>query len=303
MSLLTLLLGILSVLAPLSGVKLPTPEPAAVALPARELVLEPQCEREVTGREEERMMAAIRFRCEMVGLRGVKVERDGKNFVVQVNNGLIPRMEEYTETLDELESVLNERTNLQLLRVHPDSDILVRDGEVQEMLVAYETAVVAYEEDHEPGESAPALPSIPHRLRAAGYMLAEFQVRSPEDGSTHFEYLVVQKPEEAEAEDMLVTELEVDRAALDPLRPCIEFMLTQRGADSLARLTRGMNLGKDRLAILLDGVVVSAPVVHAELGTQFIISGLNEEQCQSVADGLAMPLPVPVKIIARRGVK
>lgn len=150
MSLLTLLLGILSALAPIAGVNLLEPSPEAAVLPARELVLEPQCEGELTGLEEERMMAAIQYRCELVGLRGVQVRREGCNFLVQVNSGLIPTMEEYAETLDELEAILNERTNMQLLRVHPDSEILVRDGEVQELLVEYETAVVAYEEH--PGE-------------------------------------------------------------------------------------------------------------------------------------------------------
>ena len=87
---------------------------------------------------------------------------------------------------------------------------------------------------------------------------------------------------------------------MDVLRPCVDFTLTPRGAETLTRLTRSMKLGKDRLAILLDGVVVSAPVVHAELGGQFIISGLSAEQCQSVADGLVMPLPVQVRVLSRR---
>lgn len=303
MSLLTLLLGILSLLASYSGVSLPAPEPAVVALPPRELVLEPQCEYEITGREEERMMAAIRFRCEMVGLRGVKVERRERNFILQVNNGLIPRMEEYTETLDELEAVLNESTQMRLLRVHTYSDRLVNDAEVQEMLVAYETALIAFEESAEPGETAPVLPELPHRLGAPGYMLAEYQVLSPEDGSARFEYLVVQRPELAAEEDVLVTEGDVDRAEYDAMRGSINLTFTGRGADALTRLTRSMKMGRERMAIMLNGVVVSAPVVHAELGMECFISGLSAECCESVVDGLAMPLPVPVKITARRGVE
>ena len=42
MSLLTLLLGILTALAPIAGVKFPEPAVQEVAMPARELVLEPQ---------------------------------------------------------------------------------------------------------------------------------------------------------------------------------------------------------------------------------------------------------------------
>ena len=131
-------------------------------------------------------------------------------------------------------------------------------------------------------------------------MLAEQHVVSMEDGSGYFDYLVVQTPEAAAEESLLVTEQEVERASLKPARDLVDVLLTQRGGDMLSSLTRGMQHGQDRLAILLNGVVVSAPVVHAELGAQFFISGLSAEQCQSVADGLVMPLPVPVKVISRR---
>lgn len=298
MSLLSLLLGIMSVLAPLAGVDVSSkPEPA---LPERELVLEPQCGHELAGREEERMMAAIQYRCEMVGLRGVQVRREGAHFLVRVNSGLITRMEEYSDTLDELESVLNERTCMQLLRVHPDSEIIVRDGEVQERLIQYEKDIVAFEENHSADAVRPSVPELPFRLSHGQYMLAEQHVVSMEDGSGYFDYLVVQTPEAAAEESLLVTEQEVERASLKPARDSVDVLLTQRGGDMLSSLTRGMQHGQDRLAILLNGVVVSAPVVHAELGTQFFISGLGAEQCQSVADGLVMPLPVPVKVISRR---
>lgn len=303
MSLITLLLGILSALAPIAGVNLPEPAPEGAVLPARELVLEPQCEGEITGREEERMMAAIHRRCELVGLRGVQVRREGQLFLVQVNSGLIPTMEEYTETLDELEDILNERTSMQLLRVHPDSEILVRDGEVQELLVEYEKAVVAYEEHPELNTTAPQMPALPARLRLPGYMLVEHRVVSPEDGSGYYEYMVVQRPEAAAEEQLLVTELEVDRASMDVLRGSIDVELTARGGETLTRLTRSMRLGQDRLAILLNGAIACAPVVHAELGGTFFISGMEDGVCERVVDGLSMPLPVPVKVISRRGVE
>lgn len=302
MSLLSLLLGILTALAPIAGVKFPEPAAQEAALPARELVLEPQCEGELTGREEVRMIAAIRYRCELVGLREVQVRREGRHFLVQVSSGLIPTMEEYTETLDELESVLNERTSMQLLRVHPDSELLMRDGEVQELLAEYETAVVAHEEHPELNDAAPQVPPLPARLGLPGYMLAEHRVVSPEDGSGYYEYMVVQRPEAAAADEMLVTELEVDCAAMDVLRGHIDVELTARGGETLTRLTRSMRLGKDRLAILLNGAIVCAPVVHAELGCTFFISGIEDGVSERVVFGLAMPLPVSVKIVGRRPV-
>lgn len=300
MSLITLLLGIVSTVAPLIGISVPEPEPPAAVLPVHELVLELCAERELDACEEERMMAAIQYRCEWLGLRGVQVRRAGRRFLVRVESGLIKNMEEYTETLDRLESVLNERTSMQLLRVHPDADTLVMDGEVQERLEEYEVSMVAYEESGGEDAQPPAVPQLPRHLRVPDFMLAESAVVSAEDGSAHYEYLVVQRPEVAAEDEMLVTEQDVDRASLNSLRHSVDFTLTPRGAETLTRLTRSMKLGKDRLAILLNGVVVSAPVVHAELGGQFFISGLSVEQCQSVADSLVMPLPVKVRVISRR---
>ena len=121
MSLLTLLLGILNALAPLAGFEGLTAAPAGADLPAREMRVEPLCAWELTAREEERMLAAMVHRCELVGLRGVQVRREGRDFVLRVEGGLMRTMEEYTDTLDELEAVFNERTRLQLLPVHPRS--------------------------------------------------------------------------------------------------------------------------------------------------------------------------------------
>lgn len=301
MSLLTLIIGLLTTLAPLAGVRLPAPEPAQ--LPERELVLEPQCEGEVTGRQEERMMAAIQYRCELVGLRGVQVRREGRNFLVRVNSGLIKHMEEYTEVLDELEYTLNERTTMQLLCVHPDSERIVNDPRVQDALVQYETAIVAYEENPVEGAERPPLPDLPARMNLQTYMLAEHRVVSQEDGSSFYEYLVLQRPDWADEEALLVTELEVERAAIDVGRDCLEILLTQRGGETLGRLTRNMEHGRDRLAVLLNGVVVCAPVVHAELGCSFYVTGLSADQRESVVDGLVMPLPVPVKMLERRSVE
>ncbi len=303
MSLLTLLLGILNTLAPFTGVNLPGAATAEMELPDREMRVEPLCEHELTAREEERMLAAMVHRCELVGLRGVRVQRDGRDFMLRVEGGLMHTMEDYTDTLDELETVFNERTCLQLLPVHPRSEHLVNDRRVQDALIEYETAMVKYEEGMAPGGMKPELPGLPPGFSTAGCMLVEYPVISAEDGSSRYEYLVVQRPETLAEEDLLVTEMEVERAAVDVTRPgCVEVELTMRGGDILNRLTRGMEHGAARLAIMLNGKLVSAPVVHAALGCSFVITGLSPHECRSVVDGLAKPLPVPVKVHERQRV-
>lgn len=298
MSLLILLLGMLSHVASLAGIQHTEPVVESVVLPAYDLVLEACCEREPEGREAERLESGVRSCCEWYGLRVVQLQREGKRLLLRVENGAISSMAEYEGVLRGLEGSLNSGISLQLLRVHPDSDTLVMDGEVLELLKEYEAAMVQFEEDACGDEPAPALPELPRHLRAIDYMLAEFPVLTPEDGNARFEYLVVQRPEAAADDAMLVTEQDVDHAELDPVRVCVDFTFTPRGASTLSRLTRSMKHGKERLAIMLNGVVVSAPIVHAPLGSHCFVSGMNLEQCRAVVDDLSMLLPVPVRVVS-----
>ena len=298
MSLLILLLGMLSHIAPLVGIQHTEPVAESVVLPAYELELEACCEQAPEGRAAERLESAVRSCCEWSGLRVVQLRREGKRIQLRVENGALSSMDEYEGVMRGLEGILNSGISLQLLRVHPDSDTLVMDGEVQELLKEYEAAVVQHEEDACGDEPAPALPELPRHLRVIDYMLAEFPVLSPEDGNARFEYLVVQRPEAAAEDEMLVTEQDVDRAELDPVCICVDFTFTPHGSATLSRLTRSMKHGKERLAIMLNGVVVSAPIVHAVLGSHCFVSGMNLEQCRAVVDDLSMLLPVPVRVVS-----
>jgi hypothetical protein len=56
----------------------------------------------------------------------------------------------------------------------------------------------------------------------------------------------------------------------------ISVKLTPQGAAKLRAATERMRLGVDRLAILIDGKINSAPVVTAVLGGQFDVSGFKE---------------------------
>ena len=53
--------------------------------------------------------------------------------------------------------------------------------------------------------------------------------------------------------------------------------LTEAGGMRLASATKGAD-GRVQIAILIDHVVVSAPVVHMQLGRNFIISGLQDQE-------------------------
>lgn len=77
----------------------------------------------------------------------------------------------------------------------------------------------------------------------------------------------------------------------------ISIRLKPEGAKKMEAVTGGMKLGVERLALIVEGRVVSAPVVNGRLGAQFIIEGFNEltdEQLKVLARKIAgRPLGVP----------
>ena len=72
----------------------------------------------------------------------------------------------------------------------------------------------------------------------------------------------------------------------------VEITLNGGGTDKMIALTKNMQEGRDRIAIVLDGEVISAPVVNkVPLGKQFIIEGLRDPgEPQKLANSLMNPL-------------
>jgi preprotein translocase subunit SecD len=72
----------------------------------------------------------------------------------------------------------------------------------------------------------------------------------------------------------------------------VNISLNRQGADKMIAFTKGMRPGVDRIAILIDGNVISAPVVNqVPLGKHFIIEGLNKPgEPRELADSLNSPL-------------
>jgi preprotein translocase subunit SecD len=91
-------------------------------------------------------------------------------------------------------------------------------------------------------------------------------------------------------------------------KPVVGFTLDKEGADKFSDLT-GANIGK-RLAIVLDGMVDSAPVIQSRIGGsgQITVGGLKSPQeIYQEASDLALvlkagALPAPVRILEERTV-
>lgn len=84
----------------------------------------------------------------------------------------------------------------------------------------------------------------------------------------------------------------------------VAITLNGAGTDKMIALTKNMRPGADRIAIVLDGEVISAPVVNqVPLGKNFIIEGLREPgEVQSLANALMNPLENPLVVDEERTV-
>jgi len=79
--------------------------------------------------------------------------------------------------------------------------------------------------------------------------------------------------------------------------------LNREGANKMFDLTSKMRHGKDRLAIVLDGKVLSAPTVQDSLGANFQISGMKDAaEAKGIAAALLNPLKNPLLVEEERTV-
>lgn len=78
----------------------------------------------------------------------------------------------------------------------------------------------------------------------------------------------------------------------------VAITLNADGTDKMIALTKDMRSGLDRIAIVLDGEVISAPVVNqTPLGKQFVVEGLHEPgEVQNLANALMNPLENPLVV-------
>ncbi|MCU0795514.1 MAG: hypothetical protein MUF31_06210 [Akkermansiaceae bacterium] len=92
-------------------------------------------------------------------------------------------------------------------------------------------------------------------------------------------------------ESAILTEADVENAwATEGFGGEISVRLTEAGGKKLKASTEKMRHGQDRLALVIDGKLFSAPIVQAALGSNFSISGSRDMDfpaLQSLADRIA----------------
>ena len=90
----------------------------------------------------------------------------------------------------------------------------------------------------------------------------------------------------------IVTADHVQRAIAVPSRyGTILVSLTEQGGDRLFNATKKMRSGIDRMAIVLNGKAIIAPVVNGNLSRSFVIEGLDgSREVNEIAAALSPPL-------------
>ncbi|BDS04998.1 hypothetical protein NT6N_00380 [Oceaniferula spumae] len=88
-----------------------------------------------------------------------------------------------------------------------------------------------------------------------------------------------------------------------PYEGQLSVELSQAGGSKMLALTESMTHGRDRLAIVLDDEVLTAPVVQDAISSKFQISGLSDAaEAKSLAAALLNPLTHPLRVEELRSV-
>ncbi len=164
----------------------------------------------------------------------------------------------------QIKESLEQVAKLEIRGVHPQSEILVGQAKA--------------------GKSVP------------GFELKEYTTTNDDGEDVTFDLLINRR--------VIVTGKNVQRARVATEdRGVVAITLDGEGGDKLREATMKMTIGRDRMACVLDGVVISSATVQGVLGRNFQVSGLDsQEECRRLANGLENPLTNPLVIEEAREV-
>ncbi len=219
---------------------------------------------QVTEQDTDNAITIIEKRLNESGIAEPVIFRQGINRLVVQMPGVKP------EDAAAVKKKLQEAAKLELREVHPQSDMLADQ--------------VAAGEHIEPG----------YKVFQYVYKVAE---GTPEEKEMTSNILLNRRP--------AVQGNDIVRASPDVMGGGrVDITLNGDGEDKMIALTAPMNAGRDRIAIVLDGRCISAPVVQqVPLGKQFQITGLNAQgEAVSLAKNLMNPINNPLQLDEERTV-
>lgn len=200
-----------------------------------------------------------------------------------------------------LQLCLNYVPRTAFLRVHPQSDRILKRRDIRDIIARYEQEMTTWMESSRTAPPPTPAP-LPHTGETAGYMLAE-QPLLTEDGECCYEYHIVRQPEVARTEGQLVTNHDIrecrvveQQADGTHHRPALEIHLNRQAADRFSALTRSIAADKGYLAVVSDGSVLCHLAIPVELSSRF---RLYDTALPTLHPALLPPLPCRIRLIGQ----
>ncbi len=220
--------------------------------------------REVTPNDVDQAIRVIEKRVNSMGTSEPLIARQGNDGILVQMPGVDP------DTSKRVRTTLEKVAHLELREVCPRNEEAGADGKRLCQRVAEGLEIV-------PGYKS-------------------FTMRA-KDGAPQSSILLNRRP--------ALTGKNISQAHPSPQRfDAVAITLDSDGGDKMNALTKNMTEGKDRIAIVLDNEVISAPVVQkVPLGRDFEITGLSEAgEAVSLSNSLMNPLENPLKVTEERTV-
>ena len=215
----------------------------------------------ITAAQLDQVFGVFEKRLKAMGINEVRLSKQGKDGIVVELPGVSPA------TAKNLKSTFNKPGKLELHEVSPRNDEPGPDGKSLAARVAANQEIVP------------------------GYKVFTYKHKDMDGNEVQTPILLNRRPALGGSDIAL--------AAPSPQQAdAISIALSSKGTDKMIAFTKDMTPHRDRIAIVLDGAVISAPVVSmTPLGKNFIIEGLHEPgETANLANALMCPLEMPVVI-------
>lgn len=209
----------------------------------------------VTPNQVQKAIEVIEKRLNGMGNSEPIIARQGTNGIILQMPGIEP------EASEKIREQLQKVAKLELREVSPRNEEVGADGKSLAQRVDAHTEIVP------------------------GYQAFSLKHKDQEGNELHTPILLSRRPALGGSDISYANPSQQQNDAVD-------IVLNGDGTDKMIALTKNMRAGVDRIAIVLDGEVISAPTVNqVPLGKRFIVEGLRDPgEPQELANALMNPL-------------